>query len=130
MADNLQTAFQMNFHELILVHFNQHFMKYIPYGITGKKSALDELKAWCLTGDKPLPELVLTKMHEAIGRLMTPMVSDILFNTDSRTGMRPCWHQAITSTSPVWLLIEPSKTLWHQRKMDGIFQAAFRMHFL
>ena len=30
-------------------------IKYIPDGKIGKKSALNELMAWCLTGDKPLP---------------------------------------------------------------------------
>ena len=30
-----------------------------------QRSALDELKAWCLTGDRPLPEQMLTNMSEA-----------------------------------------------------------------
>ena len=91
---------------------------------------MDELKAWCLTGDKPLHEHALTKIHEAIVAVWPPMVSVILVNTDLSTGMTPCWRQAIILTSLILLLIEPSLTLWHQSKMADIFQEAFRIHFL
>ena len=83
-----------------------------------------------LTGDRPLPEHVLTKIHEVIVALWPPMVSEILVNTDLSTGMTLCWRQAIISTSLILLLIEPSLTLWLQSKMADILQAAFRMHFL
>ena len=61
---------------------------------------------------------------------MAPMVSAILVNTDSSTGMTHCWRQAITSTSTILLLIEPSLPIWHQSKMADMFQAAFQLHFL
>ena len=57
--------------------------------------------------------------------LMAPMVSDILVNTDSTTGMIPYWHQTITSVSPNLL----SLPLWHQSKRADILQTAFQMHF-
>ena len=47
MADILQTAFQMHFHEKKTTFALQ--LKYIPLGIVGKKSALDELMAQYLT---------------------------------------------------------------------------------
>ena len=46
MADILQTAFQMHFHEKKTFALQ---LKYIPSGIVGKKSALDELMAQYLT---------------------------------------------------------------------------------
>ena len=90
---------------------------------------LNVLKAWCLTGDKPLPWHVVTKIHEAIVALWPPMVSDFgqhWFKYWYDTMLAP----AIISTSVILLLIEPSLTLWHQSKMADILQAAFRMHFL
>ena len=75
------------------------------------KVSIVELKASCLTGDKPLPEHVLTKKHEAIVALWPPMVSEALVNTDLSTGMKPCWRQDIISTRLISLLIEPSLTL-------------------
>ena len=71
-------------------------MKYIPYGIISKQSALDELKAWCLTGDKPLPEHVLTKIHEAIVALW------------------PLWCQTFCST-----LIQV--LVWHHVGTPGLY---------
>ena len=60
---------------------------------------------------------------------MAPMVSHILANTDSSTGMTPYWRQAITSTSPILLLIKLLSTLWNQSKRADILQTAFQMHF-
>ena len=57
------------------------------------------------------------------------VVSDTLVFTDSSTGVTPCWHQAITSTSPnLLLLIKLSLTLWHENALADILQTAFQMH--
>ena len=56
MDDILQAAFRMHFFvNKNLCTSTNILIKYIPDGKIGKKSALDELMAWCLTGDKPLP---------------------------------------------------------------------------
>ena len=58
------------------------------------------------------------------------VVSDTLVYTDSSTGVTPCWHQAITSTSPILLLlIKLSLTPWHENVLADILQTAFQMHF-
>ena len=58
---------------------------------------------------------------------MAPMVSDILVNTDSSTGMTPRWCQAITSTSHILLLIKLIYSLTPEQKgrhfADGISNA-------
>ena len=58
---------------------------------------------------------------------MALMVSDILVNTDSSTGMTPWWCQAITSTSPILLLIKLIYSLTPEQKgrhfADGISNA-------
>ena len=53
MADILQAAFRMHFFVNTNLCTSINILsKYIPDGIIGKKSALDELMARCITGDK------------------------------------------------------------------------------
>ena len=40
-------------------------LKFIPKGSIDSKSALVQVMAWYLAGTKPLPELMLTKLHDA-----------------------------------------------------------------
>ena len=62
--------------DILLKHIQMHFvfnknmsntvlLKYVPYDSVDNKSALVQVKAWCLKEDKPLPETVLTKMSDA-----------------------------------------------------------------
>ena len=41
-------------------------LKFIPEGLTDKKSVLIPDNGWCWTGDKPLPEPRLNKIYDAI----------------------------------------------------------------
>ena len=40
-------------------------LKFFPKGLINNKSALVEVMAWHLTGDKPLPEQMLTEFTDA-----------------------------------------------------------------
>ena len=40
-------------------------LKFVPKGPIDSKSALVQVVAWCWTGDKPLPESVLTQLTDA-----------------------------------------------------------------
>ena len=39
-------------------------MKFVPKGLIDKKSALVQVMAWRRTGDKPLPEPMLTQFND------------------------------------------------------------------
>ena len=41
-------------------------LKFVPQGLIDNKSALIQMMAWSLTGDKQLPEPMLTIFHYAI----------------------------------------------------------------
>ena len=43
---------------------NEVSMKCIPESPVNKKSALVQVMAWLRTGDKPLPEPMMTKFHD------------------------------------------------------------------
>ena len=53
LDDIVQMVFQMHFAPENLWTLSNNWLEYIPYGVIGKKSVLDELMAWRLTGDKP-----------------------------------------------------------------------------
>ena len=40
-------------------------LKFVPKGPIDNKSALVQVMAWCRTGDKPLPEPMLTQFTDA-----------------------------------------------------------------
>ena len=40
-------------------------LKFVPHGLIDNKSALVQVMAWRRTGDKPLPEPVLTQFTDA-----------------------------------------------------------------
>ena len=46
----------------------QIILKFVPKGPIDNKSALVQVMAWCRTGDKPLPEPMLTKFTDAYMR--------------------------------------------------------------
>ena len=41
-------------------------MKFVPHGVIDNKSALLQVMAWHLTGAKPLPEPMLSKISDTI----------------------------------------------------------------
>ena len=43
-------------------------LKFVPRGSNDNKSAVVEVMAWCGTGDKPLPEQMLTQFTDAYMR--------------------------------------------------------------
>ena len=42
-------------------YFDSNFTKYIPEGLIDGKSVVVQVMAWHQTGDKPLPEPMMTK---------------------------------------------------------------------
>ena len=72
--------------------------------------------AWCLTGNKPLPEPMLTKMPEAIVLAWS-------------IGLMPHQRQAISSTNPdLNTSMESSLAHWYLSEKDNILQTTFQMH--
>ena len=129
MAEILHTAFHMHFHGWKLAHFNQHFIRIHSLGYIWQKVSIVWVKGLVPNRRQ---DITWTNNNQDIWghcSLMAPVASDILVNTDSSTGMTPCWCQAITSTSPILLLIKLSSTLWHQSKRADILLTAFQMHF-
>ena len=53
LDDIVQTVFQMLFVTENLWTLSNNWLKYIPHGVIGQKSVLDELMARRLTGDQP-----------------------------------------------------------------------------
>ena len=41
-------------------------MRFVPHGVIDNKSALIQVMAWHLPGDKPLPEPMVTEMFDLI----------------------------------------------------------------
>ena len=60
--------FQMYFLEWKFLYFNSNFTKFVPKGAIDNKPALVQVMAWRQTGDKPLPEPVLTQFPNAYMR--------------------------------------------------------------
>ena len=48
--------------------FIQISLKFVPKGPIDNKVALVQVMAWCRTGDKPLPEPMLTQFSDAYMR--------------------------------------------------------------
>ena len=51
-----------------MLEFTQISLKFVPRGPTDNKSALVQVMAWCQTGNKPLPEPMLTQFIDAYMR--------------------------------------------------------------
>ena len=47
------------------MYFDSNFAKIRYYGLTDNRSAFVQLMAWRRTGDKPLPEPVMTQLFYA-----------------------------------------------------------------
>ena len=48
--------------------FLQISLKFVPKGPIDNESALVQVMAWCRTGDKPLPEAIMTQFTNAYMR--------------------------------------------------------------
>ena len=46
-------------------HLNTISLKYVPEGLIDNMAALVQILAWCWSGDKPLPEPMLTQFTDA-----------------------------------------------------------------
>ena len=55
----------MNENDRILIGIS---LKFVPRSLIGNKSALVQVMAWCQTGNKPLPEPMLTQLADAYMR--------------------------------------------------------------
>ena len=60
-ADNIFKYIFMNEKFCILIRIS---LKFVPKGLISNKSALVQVMAWCRTGDKPLPEPMLTQFTD------------------------------------------------------------------
>ena len=58
----------MNFHNEKFCILIQISLKFVPKGLIDNKSALVQAMAWRRTGDKPLPESMLTQFTDAYMR--------------------------------------------------------------
>ena len=99
MAEILHTAFYMHFHGWKLAHFNQHFIRIRYLGFYWQKVSIGWVKGLVPNRWQAITWINDNQDTWSHCSLMAPMVSDILVNTDSSTGMTPCWCHAITSTS-------------------------------
>ena len=45
--------------------FEFHYLKFVPKGLIDNMSSLVQVMAWRLTGDKPLPEPMMTQFTDA-----------------------------------------------------------------
>ena len=53
--------FQVHFYEWKFVYFFQIWLKIVPKGLIDNKPSLVQVMAWHRTGDKPLPEPMMTQ---------------------------------------------------------------------
>ena len=60
--DDIFKCIYMNRKSCILIQIS---LKFDPNGPTDNKSVLVQVMAWCRTGDKPLPEPMLTQFADA-----------------------------------------------------------------
>ena len=68
MAAISQMIFQMHFHEWKFLYYIQMSLKFVPRCQIDNKSVLVQVMAWRRTGDKPLPEPMLTQFTDAYMR--------------------------------------------------------------
>ena len=61
LTDKFLDAFFMSEKFCILMEIS---LKFAPKGVIDKKSALVQVMAWHRTGDKPLPEAILTQLYD------------------------------------------------------------------
>ena len=65
LADNIFKRILLNENVRILIQIS---LKFVPVGSIDDKTALVQVMAWRHTGDKPLPEAMLTQFTEAYMR--------------------------------------------------------------
>ena len=65
LADDIFTCIFLNENYRIPIHIS---LKYVPMSPTDNKPALVQVMAWRRTGDKPLPEPMITQFIDAYMR--------------------------------------------------------------
>ena len=65
--------FQMQFHKWKVFNFNKNSLNFVPEGPIDNKSSLVQIMAWHRTGDKPLPEPMMTQFNDTYMRHPTSM---------------------------------------------------------
>ena len=65
LADDIFKWIFLNENDRILIRIS---LKYIPRNPIHNKPALVQVMGWCRTGDKPLPELMMTQFTDAYKR--------------------------------------------------------------
>ena len=65
LADNIFKWIFLNEHGRIPIKIS---LKFVPKKPIGKKPALVQVMAWCRTGNKPLPESVMTQFTDTYMR--------------------------------------------------------------
>ena len=65
LADDIFKHIFLNDNARILIEIS---LKFVPKGTVNNKSALVQVMAWHCTGDKPLPEAMLTQFTDAYMR--------------------------------------------------------------
>ena len=66
LADDIFRCIFLNENDNIVIQIS---LKFVPKGPIDNISALVQVMAWCLTGTKPLPETMLTKISDTIWNL-------------------------------------------------------------
>ena len=66
LADNIFNHIFLNENDRILIQIS---LKYVPRSPIDNKSALVQVMTWCPTGDKPLPEPMMTQFIDTYMRL-------------------------------------------------------------
>ena len=66
LADDIFKCIFLNENVRISIQIS---LKFVPKGPIDNKSALVQVIAWCRTGDKPLPEAMMTQFNDAYMRL-------------------------------------------------------------
>ena len=65
LADNIFKCIFLNKNDRIPIQLS---LKFVPRSSIDNKPALVQVMAWCRTGDKPLPELMMTLFTDAYMR--------------------------------------------------------------
>ena len=89
-ADDIFKSFFVNKEYLNLTLIS---LKFVPKGPIDNKSTLDQVMAWCRTGDKPLPEPILPYSMMHICGTRGSCVNVTFF--DSHNKLTVTWHAII-----------------------------------
>ena len=95
-------------------------LKFVPKSPIDNKSALVQVMAWCWTGDKPLPEPMMTQFNDAYMWHQGEMSKDIQINNvilSSLLVLPIDWFLAFCTTFPITSRIPPQQVggyIWNK----------------